>query len=441
MNKRQFQRFGAYFAVAVLLIAPVSGQLPAGQTADPKAPRQTSAETGITPTYALGDVASIDSTGRIMTLSTKVGEIKVQTTDKTQYLRVPPGEKTLEKAENIKFEDVGVGDRVLARGKVSEDQKTVPARQVIVMTKAAIAQKHDRDREEWQRRGLNGTVSALNPVTREITVTTRSLEGQKSVVVATGENVQFRRYAPDSVKFSDARPSAFQDLKVGDQVRALGDKNADGTRLQAEMVVSGSFVMAGGQITSVNPATGELTINNIPTGKPLTVVVNKDTVLRRFPAQLAAMIAMRTNAGEPGGSGMSDRFGGRGQQGRPRPAGDATAGPGSADRPRETSEATGRGPGGSVPPGGQQGERPRMMGGGGDIQTILERLPAVSLADLKPGEMILVSSTVGANPSRVTAIILAAGVEALLIQPAQSAMPGASLGLPSGVLDLGIGLP
>jgi len=78
---------------------------------------------------------------------------------------------------------------------------------------------------------------------------------------------------------------------------------------------------------------------------------------------------------------------------------------------------------------------------GGDIQTVLERLPAVSLTELKPGEMILVSSTVGADPSRVTAIIVAAGVEALLTLPAQSTVAGASLGLPSGVLDFGMGIP
>ena len=435
MKNRYFGRFGACCASAVLLIIPVRGQASV-PPAESKA-GQNPAETRI-----IGDVLSVDPAGKTFVLRSASGDIKVQASDKTRYLRVPPGEKTLEKAETIKFEDVGVGDRVLARGKASSDPKTVPVLQVIVMSKAAIAQKHERDREEWRRRGINGTVTAINPAKQEITVTTRSFEGQKQVVVAAGDSVQFRRYAPDSVRFSDAQPSTFQDLKTGDQIRALGEKNAEGSRLQAEMIVFGSFVMAGGEITGINPAAGLLTINNIPTKKPLTIVVNKDTVLRRFPPQLAAMMAMRINGaatdGAPG-AGASGDLVRRGQRGG-QSAGEMPGGSRSADRPQGRGEPSGRGPGsGGGAPGGVEGERPRMMGG--DIQTVLERLPAVSLTELKPGEMILVSSTVGADPSRVTAIIVAAGVEALLTLPAQSTVAGASLGLPSGVLDFGMGIP
>ena len=87
----------------------------------------------------------------------------------------------------------------------------------------------------------------------------------------------------------------------------------------------------------------------------------------------------------------------------------------------------------------------RRMGGGPDMQEMLERMPAVTVAELKPGEMIIASSTVGADPARATAIALVTGVDALLQRPggqqgARGAQ-GASLGLPSGALDLGIGAP
>jgi hypothetical protein len=49
-----------------------------------------------------------------------------------------------------------------------------------------------------------------------------------------------------------------------------------------------------------------------------------------------------------------------------------------------------------------------------DPQQMLERLPAVTLAELKPGQMIVVSSTVGADPTRVTAIQLVSNVEPLI---------------------------
>jgi hypothetical protein len=78
------------------------------------------------------------------------------------------------------------------------------------------------------------------------------------------------------------------------------------------------------------------------------------------------------------------------------------------------------------------------------MQEMLERMPAVTVGELKPGEMVIVSSTVGADPARATAIALVTGVDALLQSPAgqrRTGGQGASLGLPSGALDIGIGLP
>jgi hypothetical protein len=85
------------------------------------------------------------------------------------------------------------------------------------------------------------------------------------------------------------------------------------------------------------------------------------------------------------------------------------------------------------------------MGGGGEAQDMLERMPQTTLAELKPGDMIVVSSTTGADPTRLTAIALVAGIDAVInAMPAAAARPnaggGQDLGLPGGI-DLGIGLP
>ena len=91
-----------------------------------------------------------------------------------------------------------------------------------------------------------------------------------------------------------------------------------------------------------------------------------------------------------------------------------------------------------------------MMGGGGggfDLQEMIERLPAAQLAELKPGDVLIVSSTVGQDPTRMTAITILAGAETVLaaLQTSPAGRPGAggagiSSGLPAG-LDLGIGIP
>ena len=404
-----------HISASALLLAAMLGAASASQTSAAQTPQtsKSAAKSDITTAYALGEVISVDAASKQIMLHTTAGDINVLLTDATKYKRVAPDAKTLDNAEAITFADVGVGDRVIAQGKVAADRKSVPARQVILMSKAAIAQKHERDREEWRRRGIFGRVTAVNPATNEITISTRSREGERAVVVAANDKASFRRYAPDSVKFDDAKQSSLAEIKVGDQLRALGEKTTDGARFTPEEIVTGSFRMVGGAITAINPATNEIKINNMQTNQPLTVVVNKDSVLRRIPPEAIAMIAMRRQSGGGFGGGNSGMA--------------ATQ------------------TGGAVP----GGNRPRMGGGGGggDLQEMVEQLPKITTTDLKPGDMILVSSTTGANPSRVTAITLATGIDALLRPPAGNAnrqtgrtQAGNVGGLSDDVFG-GIGLP
>ena len=56
----------------------------------------------------------------------------------------------------------------------------------------------------------------------------------------------------------------------------------------------------------------------------------------------------------------------------------------------------------------------RPGGGGMNIQDMLERLPTIAVADVKVGDTIIVSSTKGADPTRLTAISLISGADTLL---------------------------
>ncbi len=47
----------------------------------------------------------------------------------------------------------------------------------------------------------------------------------------------------------------------------------------------------------------------------------------------------------------------------------------------------------------------------GDINEMFERMPVITIADLKAGDMIAVSSTKTADPTKITAIRLLAGIE------------------------------
>jgi hypothetical protein len=412
----------------------------------------------ITATRVFGKITSIDAPAGKLTVKTDGGSIVlVQINTDTTFERVPPGETDTKKAVAINLPDISVGDGVYARGRVAGDRKSVPAQKVIVVSQSEIAQKQERERAEWRKRGLTGIVESVNPQTKEITVTARTAEGQKPVIIAVNDKVKMRRYTPDSVRFSDAKKGSFEDLKVGDQVRAKGDRSPDGARFNAEELVSGAFRTAGGTIKTVNAETGEIQIEDIQTKQPLTIAVNKDSTLKRIPPDFMQMMqgggggpqGQQVAAGGPGGGS------GGGNNARPASAAGQGSGNAAAASSGQSSQASGArqgatggaaaagagggqgGPGSSAGAGGPGGGQ----GGGFDIQRIIDNLPAVTLAELKPGDMILLSSTKGTDPSRATAITLVSGVGPLfaMMQARQGGPPNRPPNL--GTINLGIGGP
>ena len=256
----------------------------------------------------IGEVTSIDGAGKQIKLKADDGAAYTVTlSDSTSFLRIPPGETDIKKATKIAFSDVAVGDRALARGPIEDATKTVPARTVVIMTKADLAQKHQHDQAEWQTRGVVGTVSAMNAANKEVTITTRGREPKTIVIDASAAD--FRRYSPESVKFADAKPSSFADLQPGDTVRALGDKNDDGTHLKAEELVSGAFETLAGTVDSVDAAANTVQLTNLQTKKPLVVHINQGTLLRRLDPTVATVLARRLRpdlaAGGPGAGGRA----------------------------------------------------------------------------------------------------------------------------------------
>ena len=365
---------------------------------------------GVLPKGAIGEVKTIDSAAKQITLKTDAGSIvMVSLSDKTTYKRLAPGETSLTNATDITLADVVEGDRIWARGNVSEDRKSVPAAMVVLMTKGDIAKKQEAERLEWRRRGILGVITSLKPDTHEIVIANRTMGGTQSVVIPVGDKTEMRRYAPDSIRFSDARPSNFSDLKVGDQLRALGDRGEDPLRFTPQKIVTGSFRTVGGVVTSINPETGEIKINELEKKQSLTIVIKQDSVLRKFPSEMGMMGGFNRGSGGPGGAPPASQKAPAAGQGRP--------------------------------PGGPSGPRP-----GFNINEMLERLPVISIAEIKAGDTIIVSSTQGVDPSRLTAISLVSGAEHLLAmlaprpQPGQTA-PNPAAGLGSSGISFGIGLP
>ncbi|HVH85693.1 MAG TPA: DUF5666 domain-containing protein, partial [Terriglobales bacterium] len=217
---------------------------------------------------ALGTVTAVD--GNILTVKTDSGtETKIAVQDSTRIVKAEPGQRDLKNAAVIRLQDIQVGDRALVRGK-SGDNNTLEAASVIVMKQGDVASRQQQQMQEWQRRGAGGIVRLVDPSSGTITVSTAP---NQTLAIQTSANTLFLRYAPDSVKFSDAKKSSIDKIKPGDQLRARGNRSADGQQLIADAVISGSFRNIAGTVSSIDTSANTLTVNDLIGRKPAVVKI------------------------------------------------------------------------------------------------------------------------------------------------------------------------
>jgi hypothetical protein len=385
-------RLGRLRAIAVFvgvgLGAAYGVNATAGQAAQQAAPNPAARPVGTIKTI----------TGKTIVLSTDAGaEVTIQVQDDARLVRIEPGAKDLKNAAPLQLEDLQAGDRVLIRGAIGPDGKTVIAASVIAMKSADIATKQQHEREEWQRHGAGGLVTAIDTASGTITISTNSQGAGKEVKIQVAKQTILRRYAADSVKFDDARPAPIDQIKVGDQLRARGTRSADGAEIAADEVVSGTFRNIAGTVTAVDAAAGTITVMDLVAKKAVTVKVTSDSQLRKLPPLIAQGIAMRLK-GTPGSAPAG--AGGNGTAAStPKPAESA------ATHPAGGQGGQAGGPGGAGRAGGA---------GGGDLQQVLSRMPAVTLPELQKGDAVMIVATGGALENGVTAITLLGGVEPIL---------------------------
>jgi co-chaperonin GroES (HSP10) len=329
----------------------------------------------------IGTVTAVN--GNSLTLKTDAGqEVAVSVADGARILQLAPGSTDLKTAQAIALSDIAAGDRVLVTGKTGDSAAAFAASRVILMKSTDIAQKHEMEQADWQKRGTGGIVSGVDAGTGGLTVAV----GSKKLTVTTTGKTQFRRYAGDSVKFEDAKPGTLAQIQAGDQLRVLGAKSDDGSSIQAEVVVSGSFKNLAGLIATIDAANGTLTLKDLATKKTVTVTITANSNVRTLPPQAAAMFAARAKGGASGSGGGS---------------------------PQGASQADASGGG---RPGGGSGRS-----AGGDLSQLVARLPNKTIADLKVGDAVMiVASQPDPSSVTVTAVTLLSGVEPIL-----AATPGA----------------
>jgi hypothetical protein len=307
--------------------------------------------------------------------------ISVNVVDGAKVLQVAPGSTDLKTAQAITLGDIETGDRVLVTGhQDAPDAMTVSW--VILMKSTDIAQKHEAEQADWQKRGMGGLVSAVDPASGIITISSRG----KKIAVETQPSTVYRRYSNGSVKFSDAVVGTRDQIQVGDQLRARGDKSPDGMSIKAEEIVSGAFENLAGTVTAVDAASQTFTLTDISTKKSYSITVTPNSSLRALPPEAAARFAARAKSGDQSAAG-----GGADKAKLPPAAGVAVGDPHSEQRGAGTGSA------------------------GGDLSQLVNRLPQGSLGDLHTGEVLMVVAEKTASGSDgLTAITVLSGVEPIL---------------------------
>lgn len=373
-------------------------------------------DAAIKPTYVKGEVVSVDAAKIVV--KTDAGQWEGVVSDKTQFKRVSPDTPTdLKGAAAAVIGDIGPGDKIVLSALAAGGGK-FNVRNVYLMTKSDLSAKQQKDSEKW-RNGISGKVLSINPASNQINVEVTTGLDKSTVAVMAKSDAKWLRYSPDSVNFSDARPSSIAEIVVGDRLRAIGEKSADGKTYTAETVLTGGFRQTVGKIKSIDVDKKEALIEDLSIKKDVTVQFGNALFLKKFPAEMATRMAGAQGGANPGGV---------------RPPG-----------------------GGVTPPngGGMQGGQPGGGGGfragggaGGSIDAMVERMPNITAADLKVGDMIavLTSGPVVANSS-VKALKLLAGVEPFIEMAQRQAAASGARGAAGGPnfnipgLDAGVGLP
>jgi hypothetical protein len=336
---------GAALILVVFALSPATAQAPAGKS-------------------FIGTVTGFKPDTQVEIKPDNAAAADLKLTADTVAQRVAPGEKTLKNAVTVNVGELAIGDRVL----VTLEPNTPNIRRIIIMSASDISKRDEADRQDWSARGISGIVAAKNG--NAITLRLRSLQGETRPVITVSDQTKFRRYAPDSVKFADAKPSKLDEISVGDQLRARGAKSTDGLAVTADEVVFGTFLTTAGAVVSVDTAAQEITIKEIGTGKPVVIKLTSDSHVKQMPS-------FPGRGGEPGDGGP--------------PAG--------------------------MPP-----------GGGPTLAQMVEMMPAGTVDDVKPGQTIIVSSTKGATSDRVTGIMLLANAEMLVRMATMQSAAGAAAG-------------
>ena len=273
----------------------------------------------------VGEVTAVAAEAHGLTLKADNGDaVAISIAENASVLRAKPGAKSLAEATATTLPEIAVGDRVLVRGARSADGASLAARQVVVMAKDDIARKQEAERADWRRRGILGTVTAVDAERgRDHAAATarRRWRDPRHPYRGSHRGLPPLRPRLGEVQRRQAEPPG-RGAGRGPASCPRRPEHRTRRRFLAEQVVFGSFRTVAGGVAAVDAAKSGLTLTDEESGKKLTVGVKG-----RTPGSVACRRDGGAARGSPGGQGA--RGARRGSSGRPdrRGAGRGSAAP------------------------------------------------------------------------------------------------------------------
>jgi hypothetical protein len=362
--------------------------------------------TGVVPAFAqapaqpapkyvsiVGTVEKIDTGAKTLAIKTDKGdEPAIKFDDRTQFLKLPAGEKDTKKATRAAAGDVAPGDRVIARMRAEEDKAGLPAVFLYFTTNADLSELHKKTAEEWEKQSVSGTVKSVDAAAKHVVISARVGPGPaKEVTLDASGLVEYLRFSLDTGKYEPST-TGLAPIQTGDIVRVIGQRNADQTEIKLEGIESGTFKSLPVTVRSVDTAAGTIMATDLTSKKPITISVKPDTQLKRLDDATALLMARRLNPTFQNDIGR----GGRGAR-------NADAG-GQASTTGVANFAGRGGQGGGAGRGGRNA----------DPNKLLDQQPTIELPDLKVGEPVVVTGSPSSDMAKLTATSVVAGVDPIL---------------------------
>ena len=367
----------------------LSGLLPVASAQAPAAP---------SPYVSVsGSITKVDAAGKVISVKTDTGETTVKFNDQTQLMQLPPGEADTKKATPLQADQMSAGDHILARVQ-TKDPTGLPARTIYVNRSSDIAKENAAKAQEWQTQAVSGYVDNIDAAGKKVSMKVKGAAGapDRDVALDLSGKVNYQRFSDKTFTYDNADMSA---IKTGDHLRVLGTKNADVTQIKVTDVAADAIKQIGATIKSIDAASGTITATDTAK-KSVTITIRTATKVKRLDDPTALMIARIVNPSFQG-------TGGRGAGG----GAGAGAGGGGGRGFGGGGPAGGGAPGGSGRAGGGGG---RGRGGANQIQTLIDAQADAGIADLKPGEPIIVSGPSSPDSSSFSAMMVLAGVDQIL---------------------------